>query len=152
METACRSREAGTFDGCPRCWAAALVATERAALYVVRRTALGRSRSLAPALHDSTLRLRILDDDGRVLAAAETANGESSHDATDGAPADPDDFQTAIDELDMGPSPGGGIRGRIAGRLHGYGRAIGRFEVDVAPSGTVVEASSQPLVRIRTGH
>jgi hypothetical protein len=38
-----------------------------------------------------------------------------------------------IDKLELGPV-GGGMCGIIAGRLYGFERSIGRFEVEVSPA------------------
>ncbi len=45
-----------------------------------------------------------------------------------------EDFQTVLDRLELAPLGNHGLCGRIAGRLYGFERSIGRFEVDVAPA------------------
>jgi len=44
-----------------------------------------------------------------------------------------DDFQTVLDRLQLEPAGPHGVSGTIAGRLFGFERSIGRFEIGVAP-------------------
>jgi hypothetical protein len=138
-KAACGSREAREFDGCPACCAAAVAATERTVSYVLRRAALRGPIELAgldePA---SAVRIRIVDARGLTIALGETVeHGDRAASWPDDDPLAmrPDDFETVLDRLDLGPLPGGGSEGSIAGRLYAFGRSIGRFEVEIAPPG-----------------
>jgi hypothetical protein len=138
-KAACGSRDAEEFDGCPACCASAVAATERTVSYVLRRAALRGPVELTgldePA---SAVRIRIVDGRGRTIALGETPErgGEAASSPDDDSLAmRPEDFETVLDRLDLGPLPGGGSEGSIAGRLYGFGRSIGRFEVEIAPPG-----------------
>ena len=152
----CRSYATLEFDGCPACTDAALDATEQAALYVIGRAAAGQPAGAADAIEMAyTMRVRILDNEGRSIAEDHLDAEQSiafvpdTRGSADDAPTDPDgtddsgeaeaggmmldDFQTVIDRLDLGLM-GSGMCGQIAGRLYGFERSIGRFEVEIAPA------------------
>jgi len=102
------------------------------------------------------LSVRLVDDDGQAIARDKirTEQTISAVPAEDdlltidtedgGADAEADDFdegsmrledfQTVIDRLELAPLGRRGLCGTIAGRLYGFERSIGRFEVDVAPA------------------
>ena len=149
----CRSYSSLEFDGCPSCVDAALEATEQAALYVLSRAALGQPAPMGDSIEMAyTMNVRILDEDGRTIGEdqidAEQSIGFGGPDdaGEPGEATDPDgdddteaggmrleDFQTVLDQLDLSPL-GSGMCGRISGRLYGFERSIGRFDVQVAPA------------------
>jgi hypothetical protein len=102
-----------------------------------------------------TLSIHLIDDDGKTIAADQIQADQSIElvPADDGLATEPDDaegdefeegdhatsmrledFQTVMDELQLAPLGQRGLCGRIGGRLYGFERSIGRFEIDVAPA------------------
>ena len=146
----CRSYASLEFDGCPACTDAALDATQQAALYVLGRAALDQPARGGGSIEMAyTMSIRVLDEQGRTIAqdqvSAEQTIGlvEADDDEDEDEVADVrdyrhfasmrlEDFQTVLDRLELMPM-GSGMCGVIAGRLYGFERSIGRFEVEVAP-------------------
>jgi hypothetical protein len=105
------------------------------------------------------LYVRLIDDDGVTIATDEIC-AEQTIDAvpvdedpdwmSEGSYADADgtddivavdqgsmrldDFQTVMDRLELAPMGSHGLCGRIGGRLYGFERSIGRFEIEVSPA------------------
>lgn len=156
-QTRCRSYSSLEFDGCPACADAALEATEQAAMYILGRAAVGLSDQGGPDIRMSyTLNVRLMDDDGVTIASDEVSAEQSigtvpeeddltsEPDEDEGADLEDgehetsmrlEDFQTVMDRLELAPLGRRGLCGKIGGRLYGFERSIGRFEVDVAPAG-----------------
>jgi hypothetical protein len=154
MTVPCRSYSARAFDGCPACVGAALEAVGQAGLYVLGRTAPGLATQTAGPLERSyRIKLRLFDE-----AGAEYASDELEADQTIEAVQPPDDFtdlaepgveeedsdeesasmrlddfQTVIDRLELAPAGAAGLCGVVAGRLYGFERSMGRFEMEIAP-------------------
>lgn len=160
MTVPCRSYPALTFDGCPACVGAALEAAEQAGIYVLGRTAPGlASQTAGPLEMAYRMKVRLFDETGEELAADELEaeqtieavrpDDESVEEVVDTADEDEDggtggdgedhstmrldDFQTVLDRLELAPAGPRGLSGIIAGRLFGFERSIGEFEIEVAP-------------------
>jgi hypothetical protein len=159
----CRSYSDQEFDHCPACNDAALDAVAQAAMYVLGHAApslAAQDPESSPIEMAYRLRVRLFDADSRRIAedefdtdqtiAAIDADSDWPRETTDwGIPygvdeRDPgsmrlDDFQTLMDLVDLAPAAAGigtaGARGGINGRLFGFERPIGRFEVEVASGG-----------------
>ena len=148
----CRSYASLEFDGCPACTEAALDATQQAALYVLGRAALDQPARGGSIETATTMSVRILDEQGRTIAqdqldVEQTISAVEADDEDDDTDETTDtaerldrfsgmrleDFQTVLDQLELVPM-GAGMCGRIGGRLYGFERSIGRFEVDIAPA------------------
>jgi len=148
----CRSYASLEFDGCPACTEAALDATQQAALYVLGRAALDQPARGGSIEMATTMSVRILDEQGRTIAqdqldVEQTISAVEADDEDDDTDETADtaerldrfsgmrleDFQTVLDQLELVPM-GVGMCGRIGGRLYGFERSIGRFEVDIAPA------------------
>jgi hypothetical protein len=150
MLASCRSYSAQSFDGCPACVDSALEAVTQASMYLLGRA----GQDISPTEDGQvsmayTLGLSLCDDDGHemgsdVIDVDQTVSAVQSDDEVDDAnevhPDDDErssmrleDFQTAIDKLQLSPAGRGGLSGVIVGRLYAYDRSIGLFEVAVAP-------------------
>jgi hypothetical protein len=103
------------------------------------------------------LDIHLIDDDGLTIAAEEI-RAEQTIDAvpvddyldpaSEGSDAEAneteteedegsmrlEDFQTVMDRLELAPIGAHGLCGRIGGRLYGFERSIGRFEIEVSPA------------------
>jgi hypothetical protein len=103
------------------------------------------------------LDVRLIDDDGVTIAADEIRAEQTIaavpldddlDPVSDGSYAETDetdfeddqgsmrldDFQTVMDRLELAPIGAHGLCGRIGGRLYGFERSIGRFEIEVSPA------------------
>jgi hypothetical protein len=72
-------------------------------------------------------------DDRGADPAADGEAGESGDEGPQGSMR-LDDFQTLIDLVDLAPAGSAGARGAINGRIFGFERPIGRFEIEVGRS------------------
>jgi hypothetical protein len=68
--------------------------------------------------------------------ADQAADGEADESGDEGPQGSMrlDDFQTLIDLVDLAPAGSAGARGAITGRIFGFERPIGRFEIEVGRS------------------
>lgn len=159
--TECRSYSALVFDGCPACVGAALDAIVQAGMYTLGRTAPGMTNQTeGPLEMVYTLKVKVIDESGEEIGADEIAaeqtvsaigiGGELDGDGIDTTDEDVDeengeetehgasmrleDFQTVLDRLELAPAGSQGLRGLIAGRIYGFDRLIGLFEIQVAPA------------------
>ena len=159
--TECRSYSALVFDGCPACVGAALDAIVQAGMYTLGRTAPGMtSQTEGPLEMVYTLKVKVVDESGEEIGADEIAaeqtvsaigiGGEFDGDGVDttdeyedeenregaehGASMRLEDFQAVLDRLELAPAGSQGLRGLIAGRIYGFDRLIGLFEIKVAPA------------------
>ena len=152
MTVPCRSYSALAFDGCPSCVDAALEAVEQAGMYLLGRTAPGlATQTTGPLEMAYRMSVRLFDDSDEELATDEieaeqaieavSAYDESAETWAETAQDDEessssmrlDDFQTVLDRLQLAPAGPHGVSGTIAGRLFGFERSIGRFEIGIAP-------------------
>ena len=152
MTVPCRSYSALAFDGCPSCVDAALDAVEQAGMYLLGRTAPGlATQTTGPLEMAYRMRVRLFDDTDEELATDEieaeqaieavSDEDESAEVWAETAQDDEessssmrlDDFQTVLDRLQLAPAGPRGVSGTIAGRLFGFERSIGRFEIGIAP-------------------
>jgi hypothetical protein len=154
----CRSYAARAFDGCPGCIDAALEAIGQAGLYVLGRSAPdlmgGASGPLEMAYR---LNVRLLDETGMELAsdrldAEQTIEAVQPPDdftlsedeaeldeAEDDSAIDEtsmrlEDFQTILERVDLAPAGARSVSGMIGGRLFGFERQVGLFEIEVCPA------------------
>ena len=159
--TECRSYSALVFDGCPACIGAALDAIVQAGMYTLGRTVPGMTnQSEGPLEMAYTLTVKVVDESGQEIGADEIAaeqtisaigiGGELDGDGIDTTDEDVDeenadetehgasmrleDFQTVLDRLELAPAGSRGVHGIIAGRIYGFDRLIGLFEIGVAPA------------------
>jgi hypothetical protein len=157
----CRSYSALAFDGCPACVGAALEAVGQAGIYVLGRTAPDLvDQEGGPLDMTYRLKVRLYDDVGDELANDELSAEQTieavgpdelplDEDSDLGDPEDDgtgwydhgtsssmrlDDFQTILDRLDLAAAGRHSLTGFIAGRLFGYERSIGAFEIEIAPA------------------
>lgn len=157
----CRSYSALAFDGCPACVGAALEAVGQAGIYVLGRTASDLvDQDGGPLDLTYRMKVRLYDDVGDELAndelsAEQTIEAVDPDDLPIDEDPDPDDveddgsgwydhdtsssmrlddFQTVLDRLELAAAGRHGLTGLIAGRLFGYERSIGAFEIEVAPA------------------
>ena len=152
MTVPCRSYSALAFDGCPSCVDAALEAVEQAGMYLLGRTAPGLATQTAGPLEMAyRMRVRLFDDTDEELATdeieaeqaieavsdddewAEVWAETAQDDEESSSSMRLDDFQTVLDRLQLAPAGPHGVSGTIAGRLFGFERSIGRFEIGIAP-------------------
>ena len=155
VNPAVQSYSGRTFDRCPACSDVALDAIIQSALYVIPHvagTALGRpDEDLTIAFR---VRARLSDEAGADIAVDQmeirqtiSGAGDASIDADettedDGAAGGTDagaahaelgDFQAMIDRVQIAPAGDDSLTGIITGRLFGFERLIGPFEVLVGP-------------------
>ena len=154
----CRSYSALSFDGCPGCVDAALEAVTQAGMYLVGRSAPNFVGSVDGSVEMTyTMRVRLYDENGVQMATDDYEAEQLIKAVGDGDVSDEelfdvvaeadngveeygdhwtsmrlDDFQTVLDRLELAPSGTRGLSGVIAGRLFGYERSIGGFEIGVA--------------------
>jgi hypothetical protein len=154
----CRSYAVRAFDGCPGCVGAALDAIGQAGLYLLGRSAPDlMGGSAEPLKMAYWLNVRLLDEMGMEVAAdrlhaeqtieaveppdeftmSEDA-AELDH-ADDESGVDPttmrlEDFQTILERVSLAPAGSRSVSGMIAGRLFGFERQIGLFEIEVCPA------------------
>jgi len=152
MTVPCRSYSALAFDGCPSCVDAALDAVEQAGMYLLGRTAPGlATQTTGPLEMAYRMRVRLFDDTDEELATdeieaeqaieavsdddewAEVWAETAQDDEESSSSMRLDDFQTVLDRLQLAPAGPHGVSGTIAGRLFGFERSIGRFEIGIAP-------------------
>jgi hypothetical protein len=154
----CRSYAARAFDGCPGCVGAALEAIGQAGLYVLGRSVpdlMGGSNG--PLEMAYRLNVRLLDEMGMEVAsdrldAEQTIEAVEppddftlSEDEADLDETDDDspiertsmrleDFQTVLERVELAPAGARSAAGVIAGRVFGFERQIGLFEIEVCPA------------------
>jgi hypothetical protein len=151
MTVPCRSYSAQAFDSCPACVDAALDAVEQAGIYLLGRTASGVEDQLVEPFDMSyRLKVRLFEETGVELAADEIEaeqtlqeippddgiDDEAGELFDDDGPESSmrlDDFQTVLDRLQLQPRGRAGLSGVISGRLFAFERAVGGFEIQVAP-------------------
>jgi hypothetical protein len=161
MTVTCRSYSAQAFDGCPACVDAALEAVEQAGIYVLGQAAPDlASQPAGPIEMAYRMKVKLVDEAGYEMAAdeleteqtieavpleygsvediddpagdlAEFGKGWYQHDTLSSMRLD--DFQTSVDRLELAPAGRDGITGVMAGRLFGFERWIGGFEIAIAP-------------------
>ena len=158
MTGACRSYSALAFDGCPACVDAALDAIAQAGLYVLGQAApsvAGRGPA-GPSVEVSYRLVVCLCDETGVpigddqIEAAQTISAVPEDEAWGEEPLLPaeeepaggrhgegsmrlDDFQTILDLVELAPAGKGGMTGSIRGKLFGFERPIGEFDIEVHP-------------------
>ncbi len=149
-----------TFDRCPACADVALDAITQSALYVLARAVPDALGEIAGTIGLSyRLRVRLDDETGQEIASDEVEAQQEvdlDHDANDWElePLEEDregpsaegsasgsqahaslaDFQTMLDRIVLEPAAPHAVSGVVAGRLFGFERLIGTFEVLISPS------------------
>lgn len=140
------------FDACPACADAAAAGIVAAVVYLLATAAPDALANEvdpdAGSLHAAeAARIRLADQDGREivddeLSISQTINvvdepetgpeAAAARPATTGHVPQLEDFQTVVDRLQLHPLPhGGGLGGRIEGRLFARDRLVGRFQVEI---------------------
>ncbi len=155
MTSACRSYSALTFDGCPGCVDAALDAVTQAGSYVLGQVAPSLATEQTDGRLEMAYRLvvrlfnqkddEIARDELTIEQTISPVEAESERDEEVGEPVEEReasveqaegpmrlaDFQTILDVVRLGPAGSSGAHGEIHGRLFGFERPIGRFEIEV---------------------
>jgi hypothetical protein len=158
MTIACRSYSALRFDGCAACVDAALDAVVQAGMYTLGRTAPSvAGQADGPLELAYIMRVKLADELGERLGSDEVAveqtismaaddewdetageapGGDEAAEEDDGGHASMrlQDFQTLLDRLELAPMGRQGLCGTITGRLFGFDRSIGLFQIEVSPA------------------
>jgi hypothetical protein len=163
MTVPCQSCSSQEFDGCPACVDAALDAVTQAGIYILGQAAPTLTSQVPraePLAMDYLLKVSLLDEEERQIGSDEIEveqaisveeDGEWDDRGTEPAVDEDagesgdsgdevresmrlDDFQTVIDAVDLAPAGASGANGAIRGRIFGFERSIGRFEIEVCRS------------------